>query len=554
LPDLIDTMGILIAKIIVQKGATNFTSIETPFVTSFTRSIIDLHNELGNLQGGAADEYYHLTGSEYMEINEFLDDAILGSNGSITTPANIEGANITATGNGTFDTLYTTNTFTASGYSSEDVYFITLSTVNGKGDYYCDGTNDEVQLEAAITKADAVDGSTVHLMGGTYSIGTTFDVIADNLTIQGEGEGTVLKLADSANCHLMVVGNGATRCDRIMIRDLVIDGNKANNTGTIYGILFYKNVYDSSVMDCHIKNTKNKGLYFYYGYWCDSIHNWFENTGDMSIYSYYGQGNRMLFNHIDENDDNQGINISNTSYCLINNNTFDFTDEQAIIISGGSNKNIVMGNMIAGTDTDDGIEINNSDNNVIQGNTIIAASAYAIAVVNAGSSGNLIAGNTTASSGSGGISDGGTGTAFGVNYFETEALVSDNLKADSFEPTTAGGLTPSNASMVYNDNLPKVICTFDGTGTPSINNAYNISVQPTDDGTGLYTLTFSTGFANTDYTVIVGADNADGTGYVNGRVTNGGKTTGTVQIETFNTLGNRVDPKAVHVVIFGDRP
>jgi len=44
------------------------------------------HNDLGGLQGGALDEYYHLLTSEYTELTQWLDDVTLGSNGLTTVP------------------------------------------------------------------------------------------------------------------------------------------------------------------------------------------------------------------------------------------------------------------------------------------------------------------------------------------------------------------------------------------------------------------------------------------------------------------------------------
>jgi len=65
LPDEISDFTVSVAKIIFQKSATNFTSIETPYETQFTTSAVTNHNDLGNLQGGSAGEYYHLPQTAY---------------------------------------------------------------------------------------------------------------------------------------------------------------------------------------------------------------------------------------------------------------------------------------------------------------------------------------------------------------------------------------------------------------------------------------------------------------------------------------------------------
>ena len=48
-------------------------------------SIFD-HNQITGQQGGTTDEYYHLTSSEYTELNAWLDDVTLGASGSLTLP------------------------------------------------------------------------------------------------------------------------------------------------------------------------------------------------------------------------------------------------------------------------------------------------------------------------------------------------------------------------------------------------------------------------------------------------------------------------------------
>ncbi len=44
------------------------------------------HNNLGSLQGGTADEYYHLLEAEYTELSEWLDNVTLGSGGVTSIP------------------------------------------------------------------------------------------------------------------------------------------------------------------------------------------------------------------------------------------------------------------------------------------------------------------------------------------------------------------------------------------------------------------------------------------------------------------------------------
>jgi len=65
IPDILDDFAILVAKIIVKKDATNFTSVVSAYDTLFPISTPFEHNDLSGMQGGTADEYYHLTQSQH---------------------------------------------------------------------------------------------------------------------------------------------------------------------------------------------------------------------------------------------------------------------------------------------------------------------------------------------------------------------------------------------------------------------------------------------------------------------------------------------------------
>lgn len=67
-PDIVTEFSTLIGKIIVRRNAAAFTSIESAFLFPFTGGAALNHNDLANIQGGAADEYYHLTATEHDEL------------------------------------------------------------------------------------------------------------------------------------------------------------------------------------------------------------------------------------------------------------------------------------------------------------------------------------------------------------------------------------------------------------------------------------------------------------------------------------------------------
>ena len=61
LPDSVSNFATLAAKIVLLEDGTNFTSVESAYTQVFPTSQPVNHNDLSLIQGGAADDYYHLT-------------------------------------------------------------------------------------------------------------------------------------------------------------------------------------------------------------------------------------------------------------------------------------------------------------------------------------------------------------------------------------------------------------------------------------------------------------------------------------------------------------
>jgi hypothetical protein len=106
-------------------------------------------------------------------------------------------------------------------------------------DYTCDGTADEVQIQAALEALPAV-GGTALLSEGTFTLSGTVD-IPSKATLAGQGFGSKLIFAAAVGDLTMITNNAAytpgTRHSPgntdITLRDLYIDGDKDNrSTGT----------------------------------------------------------------------------------------------------------------------------------------------------------------------------------------------------------------------------------------------------------------------------------------------------------------------------------
>ncbi len=80
LPDHVSEMGVLRGKIIIKKSAAAFTEIQSVADTQFTAATPSNHNELANIDGGAADEYYHLTNTQHTNLTTYNFDGAVTIN------------------------------------------------------------------------------------------------------------------------------------------------------------------------------------------------------------------------------------------------------------------------------------------------------------------------------------------------------------------------------------------------------------------------------------------------------------------------------------------
>lgn len=116
--------------------------------------------------------------------------------------------------------------------------------------------DDTSAVQNAISAASTAGGGVVFLPPGTYLTGQIN--LAANVELRGFGMGvTTIKLKNANNTHLLR-GSSATNC---IIRDLTVDGNRANQTGTESwsGIHLITSNY-AQVIRCEVKETYRIGI------------------------------------------------------------------------------------------------------------------------------------------------------------------------------------------------------------------------------------------------------------------------------------------------------
>jgi parallel beta-helix repeat protein len=87
---------------------------------------------------------------------------------------------------------------------------------------------DSIAIQRALNGLK--DGGEVILPAGTYTIDRPIFLNRDNLTLRGSGPGTVLALADDANCPVIIMGAATSRLNpptaHLRLAGFTIDGNR----------------------------------------------------------------------------------------------------------------------------------------------------------------------------------------------------------------------------------------------------------------------------------------------------------------------------------------
>jgi hypothetical protein len=113
----------------------------------------------------------------------------------------------------------------------------------------------------------------------------------------------------------------------------------------------------------------------------------------------------------------------------------------------------------------------------------------------------------------------------------------------------ANAVTFAKIGTTEQGQLCKAWVNFNGTSTVAIRASYNVS-SITDNGTGDYTVNFTTALADANYAAVAGAGNGDDTtSFING-VAQAAPTTSAVRLKVVNSSTVASDRTYVHIAIF----
>ncbi len=367
--------------------------------------------------------------------------------------------------------------------------------VKDSADYVADGTDDQVQINAALT---AAAGGTVYLAEGTYTTHRTDNgdatiFVPNNTILAGAGNATLIQLGDIDVDDNVIENSDTTTGAGITIRDIRIDGQRSlNTTGTQYAIY----------IDGLGSSSSRRG-----GYFTNLSVNNFRSTG----FRFNNSWNNIITNNTTYNNAGSGIYIGSTNGSIISNNTSTANTIAGISINSSSTGNTITGNILRGNigygiylassgenaisgntiDANDvgvystlsngnsitankfsgnggatrnrAIELNDSDYANITANIIIDGSCttncVAINILDAGSSNTYIADNTIRSNGGAAypatINDAGTGTIYGNQTITANQILQ-----------SSSGLIKANTSVELTGDIdPVASTTVTGTGT-----------------------------------------------------------------------------------------
>jgi len=175
-----------------------------------------------------------------------------------------------------------------------------------RADAVCDGTADQSEINTAIAAVAAAGGGRVILLEGTFTVNGS--IVMDNqqkVTLEGQGMGTLVTIANSANYHIIHIGGaGGDDSSYTRIKNINFDGNVDGIAGTLYIIY----IYDSS--GTYQKNIEISGCYF-------------TKWETRAIYANRANGIRIVNNMFKYAGTSYALHITTTDDYVIANNVFD---------------------------------------------------------------------------------------------------------------------------------------------------------------------------------------------------------------------------------------
>ncbi len=391
--------------------------------------------------------------------------------------------------------------------------------VKRQADYVCDGTDDHVEIQAAI---DALPdaGGVVELSTGTFAQADVI-LVDSGVWLRGAGTATVLYLVDGTDRPQILnrdYTNATGGNSGIVISDLKLDGNKANNASSNPFIDYYncpilfRYVHDSAIERNTVINAPGIGIDISYSTHINVNRNFVFDSYHDAIKIIFGSSYVNVTNNIvqgytagsakgvEVQDGTSFVTVANNiirefhggvgvevhpdelacSNITISGNLIDAVDHHGISLLGLSGEGqqltdiTISGNTVRNSAVYN-IRVAYTSRATIDGNRVYGAGSNGIHISSGNNRDVVITGNTVESNDFGIMAYSSHTTIagnivasnnkYGIAFYGSDAIISDNLVKDNGQAMSTGrtGLgvlgTPTNVHIINN-----VVCdTGDGT-------------------------------------------------------------------------------------------
>ena len=238
--------------------------------------------------------------------------------------------------------------------------------------YVCNGTNDQVEIQAAIDSLSTTGGE-VHLTEGSFHLGAAIDLDQHSVSLVGSNVGavpvataygtTIFQVNDTQNA--IVIAAHQVQVRNLYIRGSPIGEAKAGEIG----------IHITSGQDCKIDNV-NIIHFNTYGISFDNVNNmWLTNsrlsTNTTNLYMSSAHDITIANNQF-ETPTTYSAHLLNCYSITITGTTFEDGATQTLFLSN-CDKSSIIGNVFNGaSEADRVIYFTNSDRNTMAGNVIEA--------------------------------------------------------------------------------------------------------------------------------------------------------------------------------------
>ncbi len=292
------------------------------------------------------------------------------------------------------------------------------------GDFYCDGTADQVQINAAFVWLNTAYGrGKVVLTGGTFTVSAAIAPTV-NIELEGQGEETIITAVGGYATDII-----SSAANDVKIRSLVVIGLATSQESI--GLSGLRAVVEG------VRVTGGRSGIDISGAGSKVINSRAHNTGQNGIY-LTGNYCQAFDNECDSNAEN-GISTF-ADYCIIMGDYCHNNTMNGVSLNGPDTYNIIIGNTLQANDRGFRTYDAGATNNIITDNIFVGNVAGAVVDIGKyniykNNTGYLAPGETRSYSGS---LTAGVANAISFAFHNPEAFDAFSAKVET-EITTAGG-------------------------------------------------------------------------------------------------------------------